>query len=119
MDAIRTVHLTKRYGGTTAVDDENLVVEQGSIFALLGVNGAGKTTTISMLTGLTRPTSGDAYVLGKSVLTDGARISERINVSPQQTAVAEHLNVRENLELMRASTANPSGVRPQACTTYR
>lgn len=82
MDAIRTVDLTKRYGDLVAVDKENLVVEEGTVFALLGVNGAGKTTTISMLTGLTRPTSGDAYLLGKSILADGAWIRERINVAP-------------------------------------
>lgn len=107
MDAIRTVDLTKRYGDLVAVDKENLVVEDGTIFALLGVNGAGKTTTISMLTGLTRPTAGDAYLLGKSILSDGAWIRERINVAPQQTAVAENLTVRENLELIAGVYGQP------------
>lgn len=107
MDAIRTVDLTKRYGDLVAVDKEDLVVEEGAIFALLGVNGAGKTTTISMLTGLTRPTSGDAYLLGKSILSDGAWIRERINVAPQQTAVAENLTVRENLELIAGVYGQP------------
>ncbi|MDE5641151.1 MAG: ABC transporter ATP-binding protein [Bifidobacterium castoris] len=77
------------------------------MFALLGVNGAGKTTTISMLTGLTRPTSGDAYLRGKSILSDGAWIRERINVAPQQTAVAENLTVRENLELIAGVYGQP------------
>lgn len=106
MDAIRTVDLTKRYGDLVAVDKENLVVEEGTIFALLGVNSAGK-TTISMLTGLTRPTSGDAYLLGKSILSDGAWIRERINVAPQQTAVAENLTVRENLKLVAGVYGQP------------
>lgn len=107
MDAIHTVDLTKRYGDLVAVDKEDLVVEEGAIFALLGVNGAGKTTTISMLTGLTRPTSGDAYLLGKSILSDGAWIRERIDVAPQQTAVAENLTVRENLELIAGVYGQP------------
>ncbi len=107
MDAIRTVDLTKRYGDLVAVDHENITVAEGSLFALLGVNGAGKTTTISMLTGLTRPTSGDAYLLGKSILKDGAWIRERINVAPQETAVAQNLTVRENLELIAGIYGQP------------
>ena len=73
---------------------------QGETFALLGVNGAGKTTTISMLCGLTKPTSGNAYLLGESVLTDAKRIKPQINLSPQETAVAPNLSVTENLRLI-------------------
>ena len=90
MDAIKTVGLTKRYGTLTAVDSLDLTVEQGQLFSLLGVNGAGKTTTIQMLCCLTKPTGGDALLLGSSVTTH----------SPQQTAVAPNLTVEENLELM-------------------
>ena len=100
MDAIKTVELTKNYKDLTAVDGLNLSVRQGELLSLLGVNGAGKTTTIKMLTGLTRPTSGDAYLLGKSILTDSAAVKNMIAVSPQETAVAPNLTVRENLELM-------------------
>ena len=100
MDAIKTVDLTKKYKDLTAVDRLNLTVRQGELLSLLGVNGAGKTTTIKMLTGLTRPTSGDAFLNGKSVLTDSAAVKAMIAVSPQETAVAPHLTVRENLELM-------------------
>ncbi len=100
MDAIKTVDLTKKYKDLTAVDALNLTVRQGELLSLLGVNGAGKTTTIKMLTGLTRPTSGDAFLNGKSVLTDSAAVKAMIAVSPQETAVAPHLTVRENLELM-------------------
>ena len=100
MDAIKTVELTKKYKDLTAVDGLNLTVRQGELLSLLGVNGAGKTTTIKMLTGLTRPTSGDAYLLGKSILTDSAAVKNIIAVSPQETAVAPNLTVRENLELM-------------------
>ena len=100
MDAIKTVELTKNYKDLTAVDGLNLSVRQGELLSLLGVNGAGKTTTIKMLTGLTRPTSGDAFLNGKSILTDSAAVKNMIAVSPQETAVAPNLTVRENLELM-------------------
>ena len=100
MDAIRTVNLTKQYGNLFAVDHLNLQVDQGELFALLGVNGAGKTTAIKMLTCLTQPTDGDAFLLGKSIRTDAAAVKSIIAVSPQETAVAPGLSVRENLELM-------------------
>ena len=100
MDAIRTIELTKKYKDLTAVDGLNLTVRQGELLSLLGVNGAGKTTTIKMLTGLTRPTSGDAFLNGKSILTDSAAVKTMIAVSPQETAVAPNLTDRENLELM-------------------
>ena len=70
MNAIEIQGLTKRYGPITAVDGLDLTVRQGELFALLGVNGAGKTTTIKMLSCLTRPDSGDARLLGRSVVTD-------------------------------------------------
>ena len=100
MDAIQTVSLTKKYKDVTAVDGLNLTVRQGELFSLLGVNGAGKTTTIKMLSCLTAPTDGDAFLNGKSIRTDSAAVKERIAVSPQETAVAPGLSVRENLELM-------------------
>ena len=100
MDAIKTLGLTKKYKNLTAVDSLDLSVRQGELVALLGVNGAGKTTTIKMLTGLTRPTSGDALLNGKSVLTDLPAVKKIIAVSPQETAVAPGLTVKENLRLM-------------------
>ncbi len=100
MEAIKTAGLTKKYGALTAVDGLDLTVEQGELMALLGVNGAGKTTTIRLLTGLARPTSGDAWLLGKSVVTDSAAVKKVIALSPQETAVAPNLTVMENLRLM-------------------
>jgi ABC-2 type transport system ATP-binding protein len=97
--AIQTIDLTKKYGAKTAVNALNLSVEQGELFALLGVNGAGKTTTIKMLTCLSRPTSGDALLLGDSVVSAPGAVKEKTNVSPQETAVAPNLSVTENLEL--------------------
>ena len=100
MEAIRTIDLTKKYKDLTAVDCLNLTVKSGELFSLLGVNGAGKTTTIKMLSCLTKPTSGDAVLLGKSLVNESTAVKEIIAVSPQETAVALNLTVKENLELM-------------------
>lgn len=100
MDAIRIDGLTKKYKDVVAVDNLSLSVHKGELFSLLGVNGAGKTTTIKMLSCLTQPTSGDAFLNGKSISKDAAAVKSLIAVSPQETAVASGLSVRENLELM-------------------
>ena len=100
MQAIQTTALTKRYGDVTAVDALDLSIGQGELFSLLGVNGAGKTTAIKMLSCLTRPTGGDALVGGHSILKEPGKVKALIGVSPQETAVAPNLTVRENLELI-------------------
>lgn len=100
MDAIRTEGLTKKYKDTTAVDNLCLTVHPGELFSLLGINGAGKTTTIKMLSCLTKPTGGDAFLNGKSICRDTSAVKSMIAVSPQETAVAPGLSVRENLALM-------------------
>ena len=99
MNAITIANLSKKYGGFTAVDNLNLTIEQGELFSLLGVNGAGKTTTIKMLSCLIRPTGGNAVLLGDSVRENPQAVKEKINISPQETAVAANLSVIENLEL--------------------
>ncbi len=98
--AIEIKDLTKRYKETVAVDHLNLNIVEGELLSLLGVNGAGKTTTVKMLSCLTAPTEGDALLLGHSILSDAAAVKRCIAVSPQETAVAPGLSVRENLELM-------------------
>ncbi len=100
MDAIRIEGLTKKYKDTVAVDGLSLTVAEGEIFALLGINGAGKTTTIKMLSCLVEATSGDAYLMGRSILREPSAVKEVIAVAPQETAVAPGLTVRENLELI-------------------
>ena len=100
MQAIQTSALVKRYKKLTAVDKLNLEIQQGELFSLLGVNGAGKTTTIKMLTGLTKPTEGDALVGGYSITKQPEQVKRLIGVSPQETAVAPNLSVKENLELI-------------------
>ena len=100
MDAIRVENLTKEYKDVVAVDNLSLSVGRGELLSLLGVNGAGKTTTIKMLSCLTQPTKGDAFLNGKSICADAAGVKSIIAVSPQETAIAPGLSVRENLELM-------------------
>jgi len=100
MTAIKTTGLVKRYKNITAVDGLDLEIEQGELFALLGVNGAGKTTAIKMLSCLTLPTAGDAVVGGCSVVEEPEKVKKCIGVSPQETAVAPNLSVKENLELI-------------------
>lgn len=100
MEAIKVRGLTKYYGKLCAVDALDFSVEEGEIFGLLGVNGAGKTTTVKMLSCLSRPSSGNAFLNGKSIVTDTAAVKRSIGVSPQETAVAPLLTVRENIEFM-------------------
>ena len=100
MDAIRIEGLTKKYKDVTAVDNLYLTIQKGELFSLLGVNGAGKTTTIKMLSCLTSPTSGDAFLNGKSICRESLEVKKLIAVSPQETAVAPGLSVLENLELI-------------------
>ena len=100
MDAIRIDGLTKKYKDTVAVDNLTLSIRKGELFSLLGVNGAGKTTTVKMLSCLTKPTNGDAYINGKSISREAGDVKSVISVSPQETAVAHGLSVLENLELM-------------------
>ncbi|MBQ3251998.1 MAG: ABC transporter ATP-binding protein [Oscillospiraceae bacterium] len=100
MDAIQTINLTKQYNGLTAVDHLNLQIKQGELFSLLGTNGAGKTTVIKMLSCLTAPTQGDAFIGGYSIVKDSWNVKSMIGVSPQETAVAPNLTVLENMELI-------------------
>ena len=100
MNAIKIEGLTKKYKDVVAIDNLFLNIENGELFSLLGVNGAGKTTTIKMLSCLTEPTSGDAFLNGKSICKNSAEVKELIAVSPQETAVAPGLSVLENLELI-------------------
>lgn len=100
MNAIETKRLTKCFRSITAVDALELSVGSGEFFALLGQNGAGKTTAIRMLSGLLAPTGGDAFIMGNSILTASEAAKACCNLSPQETAVAENLTVKENLVLI-------------------
>ena len=100
VNAIEVKGLHKEFGKKTAVRNSSFVVEDGIVFSLLGVNGAGKTTTIRMLTGLSKPTSGDAFIYGHSIIGELDKIKELSNISTQETAVAPNLTVEENLLFM-------------------
>ena len=100
MQAIEARGLVKQYKKLTAVDKLYLEIQQGELFSLLGVNGAGKTTAIKMLSCLTKPTAGDALVGGYSITKQPKQVKRLIGVSPQETAVAPNLSVKENLELI-------------------
>lgn len=100
MNTVITRGLTKKYKDVVAVDQLDLTIYKGELFSLLGVNGAGKTTAIKMLSCLTQPTAGDALIYGKSIRQESAAVKAMIAVSPQETAIAQGLSVKENLELM-------------------
>lgn len=93
-------NLRKEFGNKVAVKDSTFEVKEGTLFSLLGVNGAGKTTTIRMLTGLSKPSSGDAYICGHSILTELDKVKSICNISTQETAIAPNLTVEENLMFM-------------------
>ena len=97
---IKTVNLTKKYKDVVAVDGLNLEIKEGELFSLLGVNGAGKTTTVKILATLSKPTDGNAYVGGFDVDKDGYEVKKIISISPQETAIASNLTVKENLEFI-------------------
>ncbi len=100
MNAIETTGLTKRFRGRTAVEDLNLTIAQGEFFALLGQNGAGKTTTIRMFTCALSPSAGDAVLMGYTISLTPEAAKAHSNLSPQETAIAQNLTVRENLMLI-------------------
>lgn len=100
MYEIETFELTKKFKNKVAVNNLNLNIKKGELFSLLGTNGAGKTTTIKMLTTLIEPTSGNINISGLNSKVNKQKIRERINVSPQETAIALNLSVKENLEFM-------------------
>ena len=100
MQAILARELVKRYKGRTALDGLSLEIRQGELFSLLGENGAGKTTAVKVLTGLTPPSAGEAFVAGYNVVREAHLVKSRIGVSCQESAVAPNLSARENLELI-------------------
>ncbi|MDH5365292.1 MAG: ATP-binding cassette domain-containing protein [Dehalococcoidia bacterium] len=98
--AIQTFSLSRKFGDLLAVDGIDLSIKEGELFSLLGPNGAGKTTAIRMLCCLLRPSNGKATVMGRDIHEDPMAVKEIIDVSPQETAIAEHLNAWENLRLI-------------------
>ena len=100
MNNIKIINLTKKYKDVIAVNNVSLEIKSGELFALLGVNGAGKTTLIKMLSCLTKPTSGDAFLGGFSVVSNSNDVKRIIAISPQETAIAQNLTIKENMEFI-------------------
>jgi ABC-2 type transport system ATP-binding protein len=112
--AVETIGLTKIYDTILAVDEVNLGIRKGELFALLGPNGAGKTTTISMLAGLLKPSSGTAEVMGYDINRQPYKVKKVIGVSPQETTLSERLNSLENLDLI----GRLHGIEPERLKTW-
>jgi ABC-type uncharacterized transport system ATPase subunit len=97
---LRTKDLVKKFDGVIAVDKLNLEIMEGELFSLLGPNGAGKTTTINILTGIMKPTNGTAIIAGFDFTENMNEIKKLIGVCPQEAAVFQFLNAKENIELI-------------------
>ena len=97
---IQITNLTKKYKEKIAVNNINLTIKEGELFALLGTNGAGKTTAIKMLSTLILPTEGEIKIAWYDIAKDSVKIKEIVNVSPQETAIAPNLTAKENLDFM-------------------
>src|ERR1700741_978113 len=99
LPAIRLAHLTKQYGRVAALRDVSLEVQPGEIFGFLGLNGAGKTTAIRILLDLCRPTSGSAFMFGRSCQSDGLDVGARIGYLPGELGFYRDMTGREMLDL--------------------
>src|ERR671929_1590761 len=109
MDAIVADDLHKRYGNVVALDGVSFSVREGEVFGLLGPNGAGKSTTVRVLTTLTRPDSGRAFVAGHDVVREPNRVRRSIGYVPQESGVDREATGRENLMLQRRIQGLPGG----------
>src|ERR1051325_11577694 len=97
---IEILHLSKKYGDVTAVEDLSLRIETGEIFALLGPNGAGKSTTVKVITGLIKPTTGVVRVAGFDVAEQPIEVKTRIGYVPENALLYESLTADEYLDLI-------------------
>ena len=98
MEIINIDTVCKNYKENKALKGVSLAIEEGELFGLLGVNGAGKTTLIKIMCGLTKKTKGKVTIAGYDLDKDIDKIKEIIDISPQETSVANNLTVKENLE---------------------
>ena len=97
MPAIKTSNLTKSFNHITAVNNLNLEIRKGELYGLVGPDGAGKSTTMRLLTAIMDPTSGDAWVAGHSIMSEGELIKEKIGYMSQRFGLYEDLTVMENI----------------------
>lgn len=103
--------LTKKYGSFYALNDLNLTLQEGTVFGFVGANGAGKSTTFSILATLLQPTSGEAYVNGKSVKTEPHEVRKQIGYMPDFFGVYDQLKANEYLDFYGASYGIPEAER--------
>jgi len=96
---IEVTALSKRFGDFLAVDNLNLFVPKGGIFGFLGPNGSGKSTTVRMLTGILKPSAGDALIDGASILKASLEIKRKIGVLPENLALFDSLTIWEHFKL--------------------
>jgi ABC-2 type transport system ATP-binding protein len=111
--AIRTQNLTKAFGSNVAVNGLNLEVKKGELFGLVGPDGAGKTTIMRLLTAIMKPTSGEAWVEGHSILSEGEDIKEKIGYMSQRFGLYEDLTVIENIHFYADLYGVPVRERPE------
>ena len=95
--AIKTTNLTKSFGDNIAVNALNLEIRKGELYGLVGPDGAGKTTTMRLLTAIMEPSSGDAWVAGHSIISEGEPLKEKIGYMSQRFGLYEDLTVMENV----------------------
>jgi ABC-2 type transport system ATP-binding protein len=111
-------NLTKRYNEIVAVNNMNLTIEKGEIFALLGPNGSGKSTTLKMLMGLVQPTTGEVSVLGLDVLKDPVSVKEQVGYVPESPNIYEFLTGIEYLDFIADIYGVPTAEKQQRITEY-
>jgi ABC-type multidrug transport system ATPase subunit len=124
LPAIAIADLTKRFGPITAVHNLSLTVKRGEIVGLLGPNGFGRTTTINIVSGLSRPTSGEVRVLAYDIVRDPRAVRAVLGAVPQETALYEQLSAWRNMAfhaalygVPRATGASRSGWTWSTCLT--
>lgn len=110
--AIKTLNLTKTFEDNVAVDNLNLEIRRGELFGLVGPDGAGKTTIMRLLSAILRPTSGDAWIAGHSILGEEERIKEKIGYMSQRFGLYEDLTVMENIDFYADLYGVPLRERP-------
>lgn len=98
MKTMEIKNLTKRFNDKLVIDNVSLEIEKGEIFGLLGPNGAGKSTLINLIVGLLKMDKGEVLVSGYNILKDDLKAKEKIGLVPQEIALFESLNAKENLE---------------------
>lgn len=118
MSIITIKNVCKNYKTTKALDNVSLDIEEGELFGLLGVNGAGKTTLIKILCGLTKKTSGEIEVSSFDLDKEVDKIKEIIDISPQETSVANNLTVKENLEFFAQIYGSGQSVIDEVVQTF-